>query len=75
LRRHPGIGGGPFPCGSSGPRGTLLYDAVYLSAHDMLYKEVGRKAVILLTDGEDQGSRIKIREAIEIAQKAIPFAT
>jgi len=36
----------------------------------MLYKEVGRKAVILLTDGEDQGSRIKIREAIEIAQKA-----
>ena len=66
----PGIGGGPVPCSSSGPRGTLLYDAVYLSAHDMLYKEVGRKALILLTDGEDQGSRIKIREAIEIAQKA-----
>jgi VWFA-related protein len=66
----PGLGGGPIPCSSSGPRGTLLYDAVYLSAHDMLYKEVGRKAVILLTDGEDQGSRIKIREAIEIAQKA-----
>jgi VWFA-related protein len=66
----PGIGGGPIPCGSSGPRGTLLFDAVDLSAHDMLYKEVGRKAVILLTDGEDQGSRIKIKEAIEIAQKA-----
>ena len=66
----PGIGGGPIPCSSSGPRGTLLYDAVYLSAHDMLYKEVGRKAIILLTDGEDQGSRTKIREAIEIAQKA-----
>jgi VWFA-related protein len=66
----PGLGGGPMPCGSSGPRGTLLYDSVYLSAHDMLYKEVGRKALILLTDGEDQGSRIKIREAIEIAQKA-----
>jgi VWFA-related protein len=66
----PGMGGGPVPCTSSGPRGTLLYDAVYLSAHDMLSKEVGRKAMILLTDGEDQGSRIKIREAIEIAQKA-----
>ena len=66
----PGLGGGPVPCTSSGPRGTLLYDAVYLSAHDMLSKEVGRKAMILLTDGEDAGSRIKIREAIEIAQKA-----
>ena len=66
----PGLGGGPVPCSSSGPRGTLLYDAVYLSSHDMLAKESGRKAVILLTDGEDQGSRIKIREAIEIAQKA-----
>ncbi len=66
----PGMGGGPIPCSSSGPKGTLLYDAVYLSAHDMLYKEAGRKALILLTDGEDQGSRIKIREAIEIAQKA-----
>src|SRR6266700_2688720 len=66
----PGIGGGPVPCSSSGPKGTLLYDAVYLSAHDELSHEVGRKALILLTDGEDQGSRIKIREAIESAQKA-----
>ena len=66
----PGLGGGPVPCRSSGPRGTLLYDAVYLSAHDMLSKEAGRKAMILLTDGEDQGSRVKIREAIEIAQKS-----
>ena len=66
----PGLGGGPIPCGSSGPRGTLLYDAVYLSAHDELAREVGRKTIILLTDGEDQGSRVKIREAIEAAQKA-----
>jgi VWFA-related protein len=66
----PGLGGGPVPCSSSGPRGTALYDAVYLSAHDLLSKEVGRKAVILLTDGEDQGSRVKIREAMESAQKA-----
>jgi VWFA-related protein len=47
-----------------------LYDAVYLSAHDMLAKEVGRKAMILLTDGEDEGSKLKIRDAIEAAQKA-----
>ena len=65
-----GSGGGPFPCGSSGPRGTLLFDAVYLAAHDELSHEVGRKAMILLTDGGDQGSKTKIREAIEAAHKA-----
>ena len=64
----PGAGGGPVPTAPSA--GTVLYDAVYLSAHDMLAKEVGRKAMILLTDGEDEGSRLKIRDAIEAAQKA-----
>ncbi len=52
------------------PKGTVLYDAVYLASHDELAKEVGRKAMILLTDGEDQGSQLKITEAIEAAQKA-----
>ncbi len=61
---------GPIPCSSSGPRGTALYDAVYLASHDELSHEVGRKAMILLTDGEDQGSRLKIKDAIEAAQKA-----
>src|SRR4051812_10108992 len=51
----PGQGGGPVPCGSGGPKGTVLYDTVYLASHDELAKEVGRKAMILLTDGEDQG--------------------
>src|ERR1700678_3746145 len=64
----PGIGGGPIP--TSNPRGTLLYDAVYLSGHDMLAKETGRKAMILLTDGEDQGSQLPIKGAIEAAQKS-----
>ena len=64
----PGLGGGPIP--QSYSPGTLLYDAVYLSAHDMLAKEVGRKAMILLTDGQDEGSKLKIQEAIEAAQKA-----
>jgi VWFA-related protein len=64
----PGMGGGPVPQQNS--PGTLLYDAVYLSAHDMLSKEVGRKAMILLTDGQDEGSRLKIQDAIEAAQKA-----
>jgi VWFA-related protein len=61
---------GPIPCSSTGPRGTALYDAVYLASHDELSHEVGRKAMILLTDGEDQGSKLKIKDAIEAAQKA-----
>jgi VWFA-related protein len=61
---------GPIPCSSTGPRGTALYDAVYLASHDEFSHEVGRKAMILLTDGEDQGSRLKIKDAVEAAQKA-----
>jgi VWFA-related protein len=64
----PGLGGGPIP--TSNPRGTLLYDAVYLASHDELAHEVGRKAMILLTDGEDQGSQLRIKDAIEAAQKS-----
>jgi VWFA-related protein len=64
----PGAGGGPVPTAQQA--GTVLYDAVYLAAHDMLAKEVGRKAMILLTDGEDEGSRLKIKDAVEAAQKA-----
>ena len=65
----PGVGGGPLPC-TSKPKGTVLYDTIYLASHDELAKEVGRKAMILLTDGEDQGSRYTIQDAIEAAQKA-----
>ncbi len=65
----PGLGGGTIPTQGT-PRGTLLYDAVYLASHDELSQQVGRKAMILLTDGEDQGSRLKIRDAIEAAQKS-----
>jgi VWFA-related protein len=64
------IMGGPVPTAGGANRGTLLYDAVYLSSHDMLAKEVGRKAMILLTDGDDQGSKLKLQDAIESAEKA-----
>lgn len=64
----PGLGGGPIP--QSNPRGTLLYDAIYLASHDQLSHEVGRKAMIILTDGEDQGSQVQIKDAIEAAQKS-----
>jgi VWFA-related protein len=60
---------GPVPTISQ-PRGTVLFDAVYLAATEMLRSEVGRKAIVLLTDGDDQGSRVKLTEAIEAAQKS-----
>jgi len=66
----PGAGGGPVPTAPGSQKGTVLFDAVYLSAHDMLSKEVGRKAMILLTDGQDEGSQLKIKDAIEASQKA-----
>ncbi len=52
------------------PRGTILFDAVYLAATEKLRSEVGRKAVVVITDGVDTGSRVKLAEAIEAAQKA-----
>jgi len=63
------FGSGPVPA-SGTPRGTLLYDAVYLAAAQLMSQETGRKAMILLTDGQDQGSRVKINEAIAAAQKS-----
>ncbi|MGI8990284.1 MAG: VWA domain-containing protein [Bryobacteraceae bacterium] len=64
-----GIHPGPVPTMSQ-PRGTVLYDAVYLAASDRLSKEVGRKAIVLITDGVDQGSRLKLEAAVEAAQKS-----
>ncbi len=63
-----GAGGGGLPSGS--PKGTLLYDAVYSATHEKLQQETGRKAIIILSDGEDQGSVVKLQGAIEAAQKA-----
>ncbi|WP_419804504.1 VWA domain-containing protein [Terriglobus sp.] len=49
---------------------TRLNDAVYLLAKDLLAKERGRKALVLLTDGGDNGSKFKLEQAIEQAQRA-----
>jgi VWFA-related protein len=65
----PGAGGGTVPTVGD-PKGTLLYDAIDLAANEKLNQESGRKAMIILTDGEDQGSRTKIGEAIAAAQKS-----
>jgi VWFA-related protein len=49
---------------------TLLYDAVFLAAEEMMSKQRGRKALILLSDGVDRGSKKTVDEAIETAQRA-----
>ncbi len=56
--------------GNGTARGTLLYDAVYLAAHDKLRQEAGRKILVMLTDGGDQGSQETLKTATEAAQKA-----
>jgi len=65
----PGAGGGTVPT-IGDPKGTLLYDAIKLASEQKLSQESGRKAMIILTDGEDQGSRAKIADAIAAAQKS-----
>ena len=64
-----GAGGNPVPTRGSGGA-TKLYDAVYLAAREELAPEAGRKAMILLTDGGEQGSKVNLADAIEAAQKA-----
>jgi len=65
----PGAGGGTIPT-IGAPKGTVLYDAVYLAANQKMNQETGRKAMILLTDGEDEGSNHKINEAIAAANRS-----
>jgi VWFA-related protein len=74
LRLNAGTGG-MSPTGSpvpipGGSRGTVLYESVWLAAKEKLRSEVGRKALVVITDGNDVGSRIKIDKAIEEAQRS-----
>ena len=63
-----GVVPGPFPISGSG--GTNLHDAVYLSARELLKGEVGRKVIIILSDGQDTGSSKTLNEALETAQRS-----
>jgi VWFA-related protein len=49
--------------------GTVFYDAVYAACHDRLAEEAGRKALVILTDAMDEGSTLKLQDAIEAAQR------
>ena len=65
-----GGGGGRGSRGGYGGAGTLLYDAVFLASDEMMKKQQGRKAIVVLTDGVDRGSKETLRDAIESAQRA-----
>jgi VWFA-related protein len=69
-----GNGGGGGARGShggyGGGGGTLLYDAVFLASDELMKKQQGRKAIVVLTDGVDRGSKETLRDAIETAQRA-----
>ena len=49
--------------------GTVFYDAVYAACHDRLAEEAGRKAIVVLTDAQDEGSTLKLQDSIEAAQR------
>ena len=73
-----GGGGGNWPSGGHGGGhhgghhggGTALYDAIYLASNELMQKQQGRKALVLLTDGVDRGSKETLDAAIESAQRA-----
>jgi VWFA-related protein len=74
-RRTPGTspspgGGGGRGQGRGNGGGTAMYDAIFLAADEILKKQQGRKAVVLLSDGVDNGSKTSIGGAIESAQRA-----
>ncbi len=50
--------------------GTSVHDAVFLACDEKLKRETGRKAIILISDGGDTTSKLKIKDAIESAQRA-----
>ena len=71
----PRSGGGGYPGAGRAPMrnpaaGTLLYDAVYLASNEVMNKQSGRKALIILSDGVDFGSKEKLDSAIESAQRS-----
>jgi VWFA-related protein len=68
---YPGGGGGnPSGGGRRGAGGTTLYDSVLLASNELMKKQQGRKALILLSDGVDNGSKVGISECIESAQRS-----
>jgi VWFA-related protein len=73
IRRARINAGGPMVTPGTIPTrgaiGTNFYDAIYLACGDKLSTEAGRKAIVVLTDAVDNGSKVRVEEAIEAAQR------
>ncbi|HWE49937.1 MAG TPA: VWA domain-containing protein [Bryobacteraceae bacterium] len=71
---YPGGGGGYPPNGGGGGGrrggGTALYDSILLASNEIMKTQKGRKALVLLTDGVDNGSKVPLSQAIEAAERA-----
>ncbi len=70
-----GGGGGGGRRGGGAQRGqhgggTSMYDAILLAGDEVLRKPKGRKAMILMTDGVDNNSKVSLSDSIEAAQKS-----
>lgn len=50
--------------------GTTLYDAIFLASDELMRNQQGRKALVVVSDGVDRGSRESLESAIEAAQRA-----
>jgi len=48
--------------------GTKLYDAVYVASQDLLKNEVGRRVMVVLSDGDDTLSELQRKDAVKAAQ-------
>ena len=70
LQRQRGGGYPPDDSSSARRGGTHLYDAVLLASDELMRKQKGRKALVLLTDGVDRGSKTTLFESIAAAQRA-----
>jgi VWFA-related protein len=49
--------------------GTSLYDAIFLAVNEKLAEQPGRLVVILISDGDDNSSRVSLTETLEVAQR------
>lgn len=51
--------------------GSVLYDALFLSADELFKNTTGRKALVVLSDGQDRASKMTLNDAVDAADRAL----